>query len=50
MTGLNKYYSYVHEKLFDKLHFVACVVKESKANGLEDQLLTVKVFKVILCS
>jgi len=38
------------KKLFDKLPFVACVVKEYKGNGLGDLLLTVKVFKVILCS
>jgi len=38
------------KKLFDKLPFVACVVKECKVIGLGDLLLTVKVFKVILCS
>jgi len=36
--------------LYDKLSFVACVVKECKPNGLGDLLLTVKVVHVILCS
>ncbi|XP_027921681.1 uncharacterized protein LOC114179487 [Vigna unguiculata] len=30
------------KKLFDKLPFVACVVKEYKGNGLGDLFLTVK--------
>jgi len=38
------------KRVFDKLPFVACVVKEYKGNGLGDLLLTVKLFQVILCS
>ena len=37
------------KKLFDKLPFVAYVVKKYKENGLGDLLVTIKVFKVILC-
>ena len=35
------------KKVFDKLPFVACVVKEYKGNGLEDLLLTIKVYCVL---
>jgi len=38
------------KNLYDRLSFVACVVKEYKPNGLGDLILIVKVVEVIFCS